>query len=41
LIDAHIQAIQAMVRDNIRDDSDPAVAASIASLEHQVRALVR
>lgn len=41
LIDAHIVAIQAMVRDDIRNDHDPMVAASIVSLENQVRALVR
>ncbi len=41
LIDAHIEAIQAMVRDNIRNDHDPAVAAAIGSLETRVSALVR
>ncbi len=41
LIDAHIEAIQAMVRDNIRNDNDPAVAAAIGSLETRVSALVR
>jgi hypothetical protein len=41
LIDAHIEAIKATVRDNIRNDHDPAVAAAVSALESKVSALAR
>ena len=38
LVDAHINAIKAAVRDNIRDDSNAVGRALAEALEHQVRA---
>jgi chemotaxis protein histidine kinase CheA len=38
LVDAHIHAIKAAVRDNIRDDSNPVGRALAEALEAQVRA---
>jgi hypothetical protein len=37
LVDAHINAIKAAVRDNVRDDSDPIGSALAEALEMQVR----
>jgi hypothetical protein len=38
LVDAHINAIKAAVRDNVRDDSNPVGRALAEALEAQVRA---
>ena len=38
LVDAHINAIKASVRDNVRDESNPVGRALAEALEAQVRA---